>query len=167
MPNLTGKHLKLFSLAKPYLDKNDFGTSHTERVLAIAQKEFKISPEIENLTIASIILHDIGGATIKDQYEKGPPIAEALLRQLGYSDEFIGKVCEIIKTHHENLETPIEPFRILFDSDQLVRFSKEEFPYYESHRIDWNMIIGKMHSEKMKAKARETLEKRKSEKAKV
>jgi hypothetical protein len=167
MPNLTGKHSNLFSLAKPYLDKNDFGTSHTERVLAIAQKEFKIPPEIEDLTVATIILHDIGGATIKDQYEKGPQIAEALLRQLGYSDEFIGKVCEIIRTHHERLENPGEAFRILFDSDQLVRFSEEEFPYYEEHHINWDTIIGKMYLEKMKTKAMETLKKRKSERAKV
>jgi len=164
LPNLNSKHSKLFSLAKAYLDKNDFGTSHTERVLAIAQTEFTIPPEIEDLAIASIILHDIGGSTIKEQYEKGPKIAETLLRQLGYPKEFIEKVCQIIGTHHDRPDNPIEAFRILYDSDQLVRFSKEEFPYYESRQTNWDAIIGKMYSDKMKAKARETLKERKAEK---
>jgi len=160
LSNLSQRHEKLFALAKSYLDKNDFGTSHTERVLSIAQKEFSIPPEIEDLTVASIILHDIGGSTIKEQYEKGPQIAEALLRQMGYPDQFISNVCEIIKTHHDRPDQPEGAFKILFDSDQLVRFSKEEFPYYESKRTDWDTIIGKMYSDKMKAKARETLKKK-------
>ena len=164
MPNLNSKHSKLFSLAKSYLDKNDFGTSHTERVLSIAQMEFAIPPEIEDLAVTSIVLHDIGGSTIKEQYEKGPKIAATLLRQLGYPDEFIKKVCQIIRTHHDRPDNPEEAFRILFDSDQLVRFSKEEFPHYESKQTNWDAIIGKMYSEKMKAKARATLKKRKAEK---
>ena len=164
MPNIKSKHSKLFSLAKSYLDKNDFGTSHTERVLAIAQKEFTIPPEIEDLTVASIILHDIGGSTIKEQYEKGPKIAEALLRQLDYPDAFIEKVCQIIKTHHDRPENPEEAFKILYDSDQLVRFSKEEFPYYETKQTNWDAIIRKMYSDKTKAKARATLKEKKAEK---
>lgn len=164
MPHLNNKNSKLFSLAKSYLDKNEFGTSHTERVLNIAQKEFTIPPDIADLAVASIILHDIGGSTIKEQYEKGPKIAEALLRQLGYPEEFTGEVCQIIRTHHDRPDNPEEAFKILYDSDQLVRFSKEEFPYYESKQTNWDAIIGKMYSDKMKAKARETLKKRKAEK---
>ncbi len=150
-------------LAKPYLDKNDFGASHTERVLSIAQTEFIIPPKVSDLTVASIILHDIGGSTIKDQYEKGPKIAENLLRKLGYSDDFINKVCEIIKTHHDRPDSPSEAFKILYDSDQLVRFSKEEFPYYEStHQTNWDAIIQKMYTDKLKEKARKTLQERKT-----
>jgi len=167
VPNLNSKHLKLFSLAKSYLDTNDFGTSHTERVLNIAQKGFTIPPEIEDLTIASIILHDIGGSTLKEQYEKGPNIAEALLRGLGYSDSFIEKVCQIIRTHHDRPNNPEEAFKILYDSDQLVRFSKEEFPYYESKQTNWEAIIEKIYSDKMKAKAKETLKERKAEKTRL
>lgn len=59
---------KLFALAKPILKRNDLGAAQTSRVLAIARENFLISLEFEELTVAAIILQDIGGASIKDQY---------------------------------------------------------------------------------------------------
>ena len=57
---------KLFTLAKPYLEKNDLSSTHTKRVLEIARKKFSIPKELEDLTVSAIILHDIGGSTIKE-----------------------------------------------------------------------------------------------------
>ena len=151
---------KLLLLATPYLEKNDLGVSHTKRVLEIAQKRLKIPVEIEELTVASIILHDIGGGNIKIQYEKGPEIAAALLKQLGYSKEFGDKVCEIIRTHHERLDNPPLAFQILYDADQLVRFSEEEFPYYESTGTNWNAVIERMYFSESKVWAMELLRER-------
>ncbi len=62
----------LFELARPYLEKNDFGTSHTNRVLAIARKNFAIPRDQEDLTVCSIILHDIGEAVLKSNTRKDP-----------------------------------------------------------------------------------------------
>ena len=74
------KYHELFELAKPYLEKNDFGVAHTKRVLDTAVKCFHIPKEIEKLVHASIILHDIGGSSVREQYEKGPKIATKLAR---------------------------------------------------------------------------------------
>src|SRR4030067_3239516 len=71
---------KLLLLATPYLEKDDLGVSHTKRVLEIARKRLNIPVETEELAVASIILHDIGGCNIKDQDEKGPEIAATLLK---------------------------------------------------------------------------------------
>jgi hypothetical protein len=101
---------KLFQLATPILEKNDFGVSHTQRVYNIAKEHFPVKAELEDLTYASIILHDIGGCTIKDQYEKGPAIATQLLKQLNCTEDFIGQVCTIIATHHDHPQNPSEPF---------------------------------------------------------
>jgi len=102
----------------------------------------------------SIILHDIGGSSIKEQYEKGPKIAAKLLKQVGYDDQTIKEVCEIIRTHHEKLENPSEAFKILYDSDQLVKFSKEEFEHYNSQQnFDWNKIIENLYHEHSKRSA--------------
>ena len=76
------KHEELLKLAKPYLERNDFGVAHTIRVLQIAKKHFEITQELEEVVIASIILHDIGGSKVKEQYQEGPKIAKNLLRQL-------------------------------------------------------------------------------------
>ena len=161
MPRPVRRYEKLLLLAKPFLEKNDFGISHTERVLDIARKQFRIPKETEELIVVAITLHDIGGRTIKEQYQKGPEIATVLLRQLGYSDPFIEEVCEIIRTHHDRPNNPTEAFKVVFDADQLARFSNEEFPIYESQGTDWNQIIERMYAEKSKKRAKESLKNKK------
>jgi hypothetical protein len=154
---------KLFELAKPYLEKNDFGVVHTRRVFDIAKKTFSISPASQDLTFSSIILHDIGGSSIKDQYEKGPEIAASILKKMGCDALFIQEVCAIVGTHHEHPDNPSNPFRILFDSDKLVMFSPEEFPYYNSRaNFDWDKIVELIYSKNAKRLAKELLQQRKN-----
>jgi hypothetical protein len=154
---------RLFKLAKPYLDKNDFGVAHTKRVFDIARENFSVPPELQKLTFYSIILHDIGGGTIKNQYEKGPGIAAALLKQMGCDEAFIQEVCGIIRTHHDHPEQPSFAFRVLYDSDKLVMFSPEEFPYYNSTaNFDWNKIVDLIYSKRMQRLAKGLLEKRRN-----
>jgi hypothetical protein len=155
---------KLFELAKPYLEKNDFGVAHTERVFSIAKENFPIKPELKELTYASIILHDIGGSSIKDQYEKGPRIATNILKNLGCSEIFIRHVCEIINSHHDHPDNPSAPFSVLYDSDKLVMFSKEEYPHYNSRKdFDWNKIVDLMYSKQAKHLAQELLVQRRKQ----
>ncbi len=154
----------LFELARPYLEKNDLGVAHTRRVFTIAQENFEVPSELQELTFSSIILHDIGGGSIKDQYQKGPKIAASVLKQLGYTETFIEEVCEIIRTHHDHPNNPALPFRVLYDSDKLVMFSSEEFPYYNSIAdFDWNKIVNLIYSEHMRQLAEEMLKKRQNE----
>jgi len=155
-------------LATPYLEKNDFGVAHTKRVFDIAKQNFTVKPELQELTFASIVLHDIGGSTIKEQYEKGPLIAKTLLKKLKCSDNFIRQVCEIISTHHEHPDNPSEPFRTLYDSDKIVMFSKEEYPHYNSRKdFDWNRIVALIYSKKGKQLAEELLAQRRKEQNKA
>jgi hypothetical protein len=157
----------LFALAKPHLEKNDLGAAHTSRVLNTARKNFAIPKELQDLTFSAIILHDIGGASIKDQYEKGPMIAASILQQMQCGKDFIEQVCQIVGTHHDHPDNPSLPFRVLHDSDKLVMFSKEEFPGYDSRPdFDWNKIVNLLYSEKAKILARETLRHRREEKSK-
>ncbi len=155
---------RLFELATPYLEKNDFGVAHTKRVFDIAKANFTVEPQNEQLTFAAIILHDIGGSTIVDQYEKGPQIAQSLLQKFGYPKNFIRQVCEIISTHHDHPSNPSEPFKVLFDSDKLVMFSQQEYPHYNARvGFDWNAILAQLYSEKAKTLAEKWLEQRRKE----
>jgi hypothetical protein len=155
---------KLFALAEPYLKKNDFGMPHTRRVFCIATENFVIPKELEELVFCSIIMHDIGGSTIKKQYAEGPKIAAFLLRKLGYNKSFVQKVCEIVRTHHDHPEHPSQAFRILYDSDKLVMFSPEEFPHYNSKpNFDWNTIVDLIYSEHGRDLARKLLQQRRNE----
>jgi len=155
------RHKKLMGLARPYLEKNDLGADHTERVLNIAKKHHRIPKELQEQVVCSIILHDIGGSTIEEQYNRGPEIAANLLGQLGYSDGFARKICETIRTHHERLAKPSKAFRILYDADQLAKLSAEEFLYHNSRKTDWNSIIDLMYYQHSKALARKMLNQRK------
>ena len=156
---------KLFELAKPILKRNDLGAAHTSRVLAIARENFLIPAEFEELTVAAIILHDIGGASIKDQYENGPRIAVSILNQLGCDKAFTETVSAIVGTHHDHPNNPSIPFKILYDSDKIVMFSPEEFPGYDSRPgFDWNKIVDLLYSEKAKSLARKMLRQRRKEK---
>jgi len=154
----------LFELARPYLERNDFGVAHTRRVFDIARENFVVPSELQELTFSSIILHDIGGGSIKDQYEKGPKIAASVLRKLGCGESFIEEVCEIIRTHHDHPDNPSLPFRVLYDSDKLVMFSPEEFAYYNSiEAFDWNKIVNLIYSEHIRQLAKEMLKQRRNE----
>lgn len=155
---------KLFQLATPILENNDFGVSHTQRVYSIAREHFPVKAELEDLTYASIILHDIGGCTIKDQYEKGPAIATRLLKQLNCPEDFIGQVCTIIATHHDHPENPSEPFKALYDADKLVMFTPKEYAYYNAREgFDWEKIVTLIYAEKGRSLAKSWLDQRRKE----
>jgi hypothetical protein len=155
---------KLFKLAKPHLEKNDFGIAHTQRVFEIAKQNFPVEHELEELTYTAIIFHDIGGCTIKDQYEKGPNLASSILKKIGYPESFIKQVCQIISTHHEHPNSPSEAFRALYDSDKLVMFSPEEYPCYNSREgFDWDKIVSLIYSARGQDLAKKALAQRRKE----
>jgi HD domain. len=155
---------QLFKLATPILEKNDFGVSHTQRVYNIAREHFPVRAELQDLTYAAIILHDIGGCTIKDQYEKGPEIARRLLKQLNCPQDFIEQVCAIIATHHDQPDEPSEPFRTLYDADKLVMFTPQEYPTYNMREgFDWDKIVALIYTEKGRDLAKKWLAERRRE----
>jgi hypothetical protein len=154
---------ELFELARPYLERNDFGVAHTRRVFDIAQENFTVPSELQDLIFSSIILHDIGGGSIKNQYDKGPKIAVSLLKQVGCEPSFIDAVCELIRTHHDHPDNPSLPFRVLYDSDKLAMFSSEEFAYYNSTvDFDWNKIVNLIYSKHIRHLAKEMLNQRRN-----
>ena len=156
-------HKKLFKLAKPFLEKNDFGLEHTQRVYDLAKRYFSIPENMQDLVFSSIILHDIGGSSIKDQYQKGPKIVKTLLEQVNTPLDLIGEVYEIIRNHHNHPAAPSLPFQILYDSDKLVMLTPEEFSYYNSNsNINWLKIIDLIYADKIKQLAKEFLNDRTS-----
>ena len=154
----------VFGLAEPYLKKNDFGMPHTRRVFALANQNFVVPKELEELVFCSIIMHDIGGSTIQKQYKDGPEIAANILKKLGYTKSFVDEVCEIVRTHHDHPDMPSVAFSILYDSDKLVMFSLEEFPHYNAKpNFDWNEIVELIYHEHARDLAKELLQQRRTE----
>jgi|TARA_B100001971_G_C18202934_1_gene545769 hypothetical protein len=158
------KYPKLLKLAEPYLEENDFGVSHTLRVLEIAKtnyNKYNLDDSWKDTVFSLIILHDIGGSEIKDQYEKGPTIAKELLERLDYHSFDIKLICSLIAQHHEKLVDPHDIFKILFDSDRLVMLSKEEFNNYNSRPdFNWQSIIDSFYHADLKDLAENLLKER-------
>jgi len=156
------KYEKLLELAKPHLEENDFGVEHTLRVLETAKKnydKYDLDQSWKDTVFSLIILHDIGGSEIKDQYEKGPIIAKELLEKLNYHQFDIKLICNFIARHHERLNNPHDMFKILFDSDRLVMFSEEEFDHYNSRKdFKWQEIIESFYHNSIKKSAKNLLE---------
>ncbi len=153
---------KLVEFAKSYLEKNEFRVAQTKRVFKLAKQNFRAKPELQELTFTSIILHDISGSTVKDQYEKVQQISAAILEKFGCPNLFFKQVCEIIGTQHEPLGNPSEPFKKLYDFDKLVMFSTEEYRHYNpSKGFDWSGIITLLYEKQAKQLAENLLAQRK------
>ena len=151
---------KLIGLASPYLEGNDLGVGHTLRVLKIAREKIGIPEEWILETEALIILHDIGGSSIADQYGVGPKIAGELLIQSGFSNDMIKRILINIGRHHSRLKDPCEAFKILFDSDQLVKLTKEEYPLYDLQGFDWGKLVDSLYHNHARDVARKMHEER-------
>lgn len=119
---------KLDSFARKHMSKSDVGAhayDHVKRVYSIA---LRLGHELEadmRVLGAAALLHDVGRA-----YEKEKRISHSILsgemsvdilREVGYSEEEIGKVKEAIRTHRfsEGLSPTSLEGEILSDADKL------------------------------------------------
>ena len=113
--------------------KNEFGSdpkriTHALSVLDVAEQLLRQERADPRVVVAAAVLHDIGiqeaerkhGSSLgKFQELEGPPIAERILRSLGFDEEAVKRVCQIVAHHHRGDLDSIE-FRLLWDADNLV-----------------------------------------------
>lgn len=107
---------------------------HALRVTAFAGQLMEEEAANPDLVIATALLHDIGIREAERKYGssagnlqevEGPPVAREILSGIGFSEPFIGEVCEIIASHHSPGEVDTENFRIIWDADWLVNMGDE------------------------------------------
>ena len=114
--------------AKYLMEENgSHGWEHVERVYNLAKNIGKTEGcDMEILEIAAI-LHDIGRPEESRQKgnvchaEIGSLLAEGILKQYGYGDEFISKVQHCILAHRKKKgrEPQTKEAKVLFDADKL------------------------------------------------
>ncbi len=109
---------------------------HAEAVLANAQEIMASEGGDPKVVLAAAVLHDIGiqaaeakhgSSAGRFQEMEGPPIAEAIMKDLGLDTETRDHVGKIIANHHSAKNIDTREFRIVWDSDWLVNIP-EEFP---------------------------------------
>lgn len=94
----------------------------------IAENE-QIADEKQLILEVTSIVHDIGIKTSLEKYNsssgkyqefEGPPIAENILTNLGYSKNVIDRVCYLISNHHTYDNIDGIDYQILVEADFLV-----------------------------------------------
>lgn len=91
----------------------------------------------ETLTLIEVtaLVHDIGIKTAEAQFgssngklqeQLGPDLARKLLKELGYSEEKIERVCYVVGHHHTYTDIQGIDYQILVEADFLVNFYEDE-----------------------------------------
>lgn len=104
--------------------------AHALSVLGEAENILKSKNNYdEDIVIACVLLHDVGIKQSekelgynngKTQEQFGPPIAGVLLEKIGFPDEKIIKVKEIIGNHHSDPKYGYIELEILKQADKIV-----------------------------------------------
>ncbi len=116
---------------------------HARKVTAYAEGLLKCEGGDYSIVIGAAVLHDIGiheaerkhGSTGgKYQEREGPPIARRILLELGFEEEQVEEVCEIIAHHHSPGKIRTKNFGILYDSDWLVNL-RDEYDIQDTKKL--------------------------------
>ncbi len=116
---------------------------HARKVTAYAEGLLKREGGDYSIVIGAAVLHDIGiheaerkyGSTGgKYQEIEGPPIARRIMLELGFEEEQVEEVCEIIAHHHSPGKIRTRNFGILYDSDWLVNL-RDEYDIQDTKKL--------------------------------
>jgi len=108
--------------------------NHARSVLNYAEQILEKEGGDREVVEAAAILHDIGiheaekkyGSTAgKYQEIEGPPIAEKILNSIGFPEDKLKEVLEIIAHHHSPGKISTQNFKILYDADWLENIKDE------------------------------------------
>ena len=121
---------KILRLLFDFFDDDDRRITHALSVLEEAEKLMRSESGFdEEILIACSLLHDVGIKPSetelgfnngKTQEKYGPPVAEILLKRIGFPEEKILKVKEIIGNHHSPSKVDYIELKILKEADKMV-----------------------------------------------
>jgi len=126
---------RLIEAMKRHFGRDQKRITHALRVLEGAKAIMKVEGGDPKVILSAAVLHDVGipaaeakygSAAGRHQEELGPPIAEAMMKELGLDLDTIDRVSQIIARHHRGGLDSLE-FKVIWDADWLVNLP-DEFP---------------------------------------
>lgn len=96
-----------------------------------------VDSDIQEKAEVAAIVHDIacplcrekyGNASGKYQELEGPQLAENFLKELGYDNEFIKRICYLVGHHHTYSDVDGLDYQILLEADFLVNADESSLP---------------------------------------
>ncbi len=120
--------------------KKEFGEDqkrirHALMVYDQAQKIMRKEGGDPRVVTATALLHDIGikeaelkynSSSARYQELEGPPVAQRILKGLGFDSQVISLVCDIIGSHHSGGKTETLEFNIIWDADHIINMLADE-----------------------------------------
>lgn len=131
---MNGRIDKIRAAMEEYFGEDRPRINHALRVTEYARQLLDSEPGDRELVLATALLHDIGIREAERKFgssagplqeQEGPPVARNILAGLGYDENFVLEVCEIIAAHHSPGEVETDNFRIIWDADWLVNLGDE------------------------------------------
>jgi len=119
---------RLLSKMEHYFGKDEKRINHARQVLRYAEEIMQKKGGDQEVIFAAAILHDIGIHAAERKYNscagkyqeiEGPPIAEHILKKVGFPAEKTQDVLEIIAHHHRGGLVTKE-FAVLVEADGIV-----------------------------------------------
>ncbi len=161
---MNATRVKLMKAMEAYFKGDTKRINHARRVTEYAEELLKRERGGDYpIVIGASVLHDIGihqaqqkyGSTSgKYQEKEGPPIARRILARLGFEQNQIEEICEIIAHHHSPGKIVTKNFGILYDADWLVNL-RDEYDIQDRDKLS-NIIERVFLTPSGKALARET-----------
>lgn len=121
---------KITKLLVDYFENDFRRITHALDVLKYAERIMENTPNCDNdIVVASALLHDVGIKTSEEilgynngntQEEYGPPVADTLLKSIGFPNDKTIKVCEIIGNHHSPSRFDYPELKVLKEADRIV-----------------------------------------------
>ncbi len=117
--------------------------NHAHRVTEYAEELLQREGGDYPIVIGASLLHDIGihqaqkkygSTTGKFQEKEGPPIARRILTRLGFEQNQIEEICEIIAHHHSPGKINTQNFKVLYDADWLVNL-RDEYDIQDRNKL--------------------------------
>lgn len=94
-----------------------------------------LDEDVMEILGAAALVHDIGIRVAEEKYgssagplqeKEGPPEAEKMLREVGYPERVIDRVCYLVGHHHTYTDIDGMDYRILVEADFLVNLYEDE-----------------------------------------
>lgn len=121
-----------------YYAGNPWRGQHFVKVHSFAKliaEEEQLDQKLQYILEAAALVHDIGIKPAEEKYgspagplqeKEGPPVAEAMMKELGFEQDVIARVSYLVGHHHTYTNIDGLDYQILVEADFLVN-------YYEDH----------------------------------
>lgn len=98
---------------------------HAQAVLDEAESLARSEAADWHIVVPAALLHDVAGCDEpRHQEREGPPLARAILLQLGLQLRDIDEVCDIVAHHHSPRARETANFSVVYDADGLVNLEE-------------------------------------------